>query len=125
MGRNAGRDIWGCCLCCKVFEISNGFQKYIDKVQEDALTAYPLTIEKETTNTTAILLSAVGKNKDDDVEKGKIKETKNLETMLSSVGKNDIKSFKKYIEDNQTKIDKMIIHIVLLQIYMVKIWIIK
>ena len=90
-----------------ILSLSNGFQKYIDKVQEDALTAYPLTIEKETTNTTAILLSAVGKNKDDDVEKGKIKETKNLETMLSSVGKNDIKSFKKYIEDNQTKMDKM------------------
>lgn len=90
-----------------ILSLSNGFQKYIDKVQEDALTAYPLTIEKETTNTTAILLSAVSKNKDDDVEKGKIKETKNLETMLSSVGKNDIKSFKKYIEDNQTKIDKM------------------
>ena len=90
-----------------ILSLSNGFQKYIDKVQEDALTAYPLTIEKETTNTAAILLSAVGKNKDDDVEKGKITETKNLETMLSSVGQNDIKSFKKHLEDNQSKIDKM------------------
>jgi len=90
-----------------ILSLSNGFQRYIDKVQEDALTAYPLTIEKETTNTTAILLSAVGKNSEDDVEKGKISETKNLETMLSSVGKNDIKSFKKYIESNQKKVNKM------------------
>ena len=90
-----------------ILSLSNGFQKYIDKVQEDALTAYPLTIERETTNTTAILLSAVGKNNEDDVEKGKITETKNLETMLSSVGKNDIRSFKQYIEKNQKKIDKI------------------
>lgn len=91
-----------------ILSLSNGFKKYIDKVQEDALTSYPLTIERETANTTSILLSAVMKENNDKVEKGKVKETKNIEKMMAAIGKNDMKSFKKYIEDNSSKVDKMV-----------------
>ena len=90
-----------------ILSLSNGFQNYIDKVQEDMLTSYPLSIYKETTDTTSILLSTVTKD-DSKSENGKdVVETKNIEKMFNSVGKNDIKSFKKYIEEHSSKVSEM------------------
>ena len=90
-----------------ILSLSNGFQKYIDKVQEDALTSYPLTIESETADATGLLLSTVTNKKEKKVKKNTVTEVKNLEKMFSSIGKNDMKSFKHYIEDNQKEVDKM------------------
>lgn len=91
-----------------ILSLSNGFQAYIDKVQEDTLTSYPLTIQKETTDPTQMFLSTMtnttnkkSKNKDSVVE------SKNLENMLSTIGKNDMKSFKKYIEKENKKVSKL------------------
>ena len=95
-----------------ILSLSNGFQKYIDKVQEDALTSYPLTIESETADTTSILLSSVtNKDSKENKKKNTVVEVKNLEKMFASIGKNDMKSFKHYIEDNQEEVDKMTTHI--------------
>ena len=37
-----------------ILALSTGFQNYIDKIQEDTLTSYPLTITKETADTTVV-----------------------------------------------------------------------
>ena len=42
-----------------ILSLSNGFQAYIDKVQEDTLTSYPLTIQQETTDPTQMILSTM------------------------------------------------------------------
>jgi len=95
-----------------ILSLSNGFQKYIDKVQEDTLTSYPLTIESETADTTGILLSTVSSNeKDEKQKKNTVKEVKNLEKMFASVGKNDMKSFKSHIVNNQKEVDSLTTHI--------------
>ena len=95
-----------------ILSLSNGFQKYIDKVQEDTLTSYPLTIEAETADTTSIILSTI--TSEDDKKKQKdntVVEVKNLEKMFASVGKNDMKSFKAYIESHSEEVDEMTTHI--------------
>ena len=40
-----------------VQSVSNGFQAYVDHIQEDTLTSYPLTITQETADLTSVLLS--------------------------------------------------------------------
>ena len=45
-----------------ILALSSGFQMYIDKVQEDTLSTYPLTIEKNNVDMTSLLESQVGKN---------------------------------------------------------------
>ena len=40
-----------------ILSLSTGFQNYIDKIQEDTLTSYPLTITAETADATAMMLS--------------------------------------------------------------------
>ena len=91
-----------------ILSLSNGFQAYIDKVQEDTLTSYPLTIQMETTDPTQMFLSTMTNTTDKkSKKKGAVVESKNLENMLSTIGKNDMKSFKKYIEQEEKKVSKL------------------
>ena len=96
-----------------ILALSTGFKKYIDQVQEDMLLSYPLEIEKETTNTSSILSQFVSQNDADEEEKisKDVAESKNLEQMFTSVGKNDIKSFYYYLKDHKQEVDKMTTHI--------------
>ena len=91
-----------------ILSLSNGFQKYIDKVQEDTLTSYPLTIESETADTAGMILSTVSpQDEESKKDKGVVTEVKNLEGMFASIGKNDIRSFKEYIENHSKKVQSL------------------
>lgn len=93
-----------------ILSLSTGFQNYIDKIQEDTLSSYPLTITSEVADTTSMLLSMVqedNKESDGDI----VKETQNISTMFSKIGTNDIKSFKRYLEDNKDEVDSMVSNI--------------
>ena len=91
-----------------ILSLSNGFQAYIDKVQEDTLTSYPLTIQQETTDPTQMILSTMTNTTDKkSKKKDTVIESKNLENMLSTIGKNDMKSFREYIEKNDKKVSKL------------------
>ena len=79
--------------------VSNGFQNYVDYIQEDTLTSYPLTIMQEATDVTSMLLSMTsrdGKNN----KSGTVKEEQYISNMLSSISTNDLKSFNRYLKDN-------------------------
>jgi len=38
-----------------ILALSNGIQNYIDKVEEDTLSSYPITIEESTIDTSAMI----------------------------------------------------------------------
>ena len=40
-----------------ILSLSTGFQNYIDKIQEDTLTSYPLTVMRDTADVMSALLS--------------------------------------------------------------------
>ena len=91
-----------------ILSLSTGFQNYIDKIQEDALTSYPLTIMDETADTTSILLNMVSSDEEDNgQEAGTLIENQNMANMFTSIGKNDLKSFKKYITDKKDEVSTM------------------
>ena len=48
-----------------ILSISNGLQLYIDRVQEDTLSAYPIIIEKESMDMSALLESLMGTSEGD------------------------------------------------------------
>ena len=91
-----------------ILSLSAGFQNYIDKIQEDTLTSYPLTITAETADAVSMLLSMTGQDTDEKIEGNKVIEKQNVADMFGSVGKNDLKSFKEYIEDNSSRVDEMV-----------------
>ena len=89
-----------------ILSLSQGFQNYIDKIQEDTLSSYPLTITSETADATSAILSMVSDRRENQAEGENLVERQYLSTMFSSIGTNDLKSFKKYIEDNQDEVNK-------------------
>ena len=88
-----------------ILSLSNGFQNYVDKIGEDTLISYPLTIMQESSDITGALLSmrtqASEKKNSDNVE-----EIQYITSMLKNVSTNDLKSFKKYIDSNYQEIKK-------------------
>jgi len=91
-----------------ILSLSTGFQNYVDKIQEDTLTSYPLTLNSETADATSLMLSISKKDKNSNVEENKVIEQQNVSDMFGSVGKNDLESFKKYFEDNEKKVNEMV-----------------
>ena len=92
-----------------ILSLSNGVDKYIEKVQEDALTSYPLTLEKTTIDASSLMTSFMesnsnGKHELDAVYSNNIM-TDMISTMYGEVNTNNLKDFKKYLEKHQD-IDK-------------------
>ncbi len=92
-----------------ILSLSNGIQAYIDRVQEDTLSTYPLTLQKETQDYAA-MLSAMTEVKEldkDDIDPNKIYVDDTMGTMMSSMMatvSNDLESFKKYLDENYDEI---------------------
>ena len=75
-----------------ILSLSTGFQGYIDDIQEDTLTSYPLTLTQETADMTSLMLSLTEKNNEPNKE-GIIKEQQILTTMFSNIRTNDLNNF--------------------------------
>ncbi len=91
-----------------ILSLSNGFQVYINKVQEDTLSNYPLTIEAETVDMTAMATAMMGLSKGEDHGKndGNIYVNNLLYKMMSAVVQqevtNDLEDFKeKFFADEE------------------------
>ena len=83
-----------------ILSLSNGIQKYIDRVEEETLSSYPLTIQKETIDMSSIIQAMtsstdIAEHSDDEIHS--INIMGDMFTSLSQQSqKNDLKSFKKY-----------------------------
>ncbi|MBQ1373769.1 ABC transporter ATP-binding protein/permease [Candidatus Saccharibacteria bacterium] len=83
--------------------VSTGFQNYIDKIEEDTLTSYPLALQKESADLTGILLSLTGANTSDQGN-GKLKENQILTSTLGTVSNNDLPSFAEYLKTHESEV---------------------
>ena len=86
-----------------ILSLSNGVDKYIEKVQEDALTSYPLTLEKTTIDASSLMTSFMQTNGGGNHELDAIYSnnimTDMITTMYGGVTTNNLKDLKKYLED--------------------------
>ena len=97
-----------------VLSLSNGIQGYIDKVQEDMLLSYPMSVEKQTMDISSIMTSMTGLGVEAmqgmEVEDNTVYVNESFMKMvnafISQASSNNLKNFKKYIEDNRTEFDK-------------------
>ena len=91
-----------------ILAVSQGVTAYIDAVQEDTLSAYPLSIMKETQNMSAMLsaMTSVSAAKDY-TDTGKIHVDDSLGTMMQAMAStvdNNLEAFKVYLDKNYDKI---------------------
>lgn len=87
-----------------ILAVSTGFQNYVDYIQESTLSSYPLTFEESAADMSGILLGLTGDKGNEHPKEGEVSESMLITSMVNSVGVNDLKSFKKYLEDNNNKV---------------------
>lgn len=86
-----------------IMAVSTGFQSYIDKIERDTLTSYPLALMKESSNIAGILLSLTG-NTEPLPDDGKLHEDPIMSSALGNVTKNDLKSFRTYLDNHYNEV---------------------
>ncbi len=92
-----------------IFAVSRGMTAYIDMVQENTLSSYPLTIESTAVDASSLMMSFMGTARNENVHendavyvKPVVYDTIDALTKIET-SENDLKSFKKYIEAERAK----------------------
>ncbi|MGN0580290.1 MAG: ATP-binding cassette domain-containing protein [Ruminococcus sp.] len=88
-----------------IFSVSQGTTTYIDTVQEETLSSYPLTLEAQHIDMGSLMQTFIGAGQSaGDHDKDAVYKTSAFYDMINSLNsletqENDLKSFKKYIEE--------------------------
>ena len=95
-----------------ILSLSTGFQAYIDKVQEDTLSSYPITINAEEMDMSALFQSMADNQVDrENRDANKVYPNTDMYDMMnamfnSEAKQNDLKGFKAWIDSGESKIDQ-------------------
>ena len=91
-----------------ILSLSNGVNNYINRLQEDTLTSYPLSIEQATADMSSMMLDLANQtNRKAHTDKKVYSNdlmTSLVETMSSQIKINNLTEFKKYIESNPSNL---------------------
>ena len=96
-----------------IASLSSGFKSYISRVEEETLSSYPLSIEEQTIDMSAMITSLMGvqDGEDKEYEADKIYSSDImgdlLNTMTSEIQLNNMADFKEYIEDEANGVKKL------------------
>ena len=89
-----------------ILALSTGINSYIDQVQQDTLSSYPITIEAETVDMSAMMLSMMSANHGEggEHELDKVYSSHVLAEMMDSMlnaetSTNNLKAFKEYLDN--------------------------
>ena len=96
-----------------ILSLSNGVNRYIERVQRDTLSSYPLQIDERTvdmTNTVAGLmdLDLEGKEREDGKIYSGSRMTQLMSSWMSGVTENNLTAFKAWLEDPANGIDSLV-----------------
>ena len=87
-----------------ILSISNGIQTYINSVEEDTLSAYPITIQEEVVDMSTILKMMMGQDEEDEHELDKIYAKnmlgKAMQTLVAEAKSNNMKDFKTFLDSS-------------------------
>ena len=92
-----------------ILSLSDGFQTFINDVQENTLSSYPLTIMSQSVDLTSLIENVTGQvqNREEhplDKVYTSGQGAAIVNSMVSEVKKNDMKKFKSYIESHQDEL---------------------
>ena len=97
-----------------IMSLSSGAQDYIDRVQEDTLSSYPLTIESTSIDMTTMMTTMMNmaQANGEDFEEGKVYPqnvmTTMMEAMFAEIAANDLKTFKTFLESGESDIQNLV-----------------
>ena len=92
-----------------ILAVSSGFSGYINKVQEDTLSSYPIVIEEQSVNYMNIMTSMFSGTEKPNHSNDGVYSNDTLSSILDSFANgmetNDMKSFNTYLQDNYDQIE--------------------
>jgi len=86
-----------------ILALANGVNSYIRSVEEDTLSVYPISIQSQGLDMTALLSASTEIMEDAEsaeVDEGQVHEIQMLNRLFSSIGSNDLASLKKFLDDD-------------------------
>ncbi len=91
-----------------IFAVSQGMSNYINAVQEDTLTSYPLTLEATTLDMTTLMQSFMGVGTNHDHDKDAVYKEPIIADFVNALSEldaseNDLNAFKTYLESEINK----------------------
>ena len=86
-----------------ILSLSNGVNTYIHSVEEDTLSEYPLQIQSSGIDLSSMLMGMENDNSKE--ETGDINVSKQLTSMFSTIGSNDLVALKQYLESEDCPIN--------------------
>ena len=94
-----------------ILSLSSGMQNYINKVEEDTLSSYPITLQQTTMNTGELLNAAMDSSNTyenhNDNQIHSMNITNDMLSLMSSGAKsNNLEAFKSYIKDNEERFNE-------------------
>lgn len=93
-----------------ILAISTGVQNYINKVEEDTLSSYPISIQEATVDMASMMEKMMGDSKTDitNQEEGKIYSTDIMNDMIATLSNklqnNNLTELRKYLEEGNNEI---------------------
>ena len=93
-----------------ILAISTGVQNYINKVEEDTLSSYPITIEKTTVDISSMMETLMGEQEVDteSQEEGKLYSSDIMDEMLTTLSNkkenNNLAELKKYLDEGNNDV---------------------
>lgn len=91
-----------------ILSLSHGMQSYINRVEEDTLSSYPLTIQEASIDVTSMLEAMMENGEKEEHNDNKIYSrpivNNILETVSTKLQTNNLEEFKKYLESGDTNI---------------------
>lgn len=97
-----------------ILSLSSGAQDYIDSVQEETLSSYPLTIEGTSIDMTTMMttMMSMAQGNGEDFDETKIYPqnvmTTMMEAMFAEISSNDLESFKVFLESGESDIQDLV-----------------
>ena len=91
-----------------ILSLSNGMQSYIDNVEEDTLSSYPITLQEQAMATGELLEAASSVNTNyNDNNIHSLNITSNMLSLIGSgIKTNNLEKFKEYITENSSKFNE-------------------
>ncbi len=87
-----------------ILALSNGVNTYINNLEKDTLSEYPIQISKSEMDFTSMMMDTAEYMNTLETESDEVKELRTLKGYLTQTNPNDLKSLKSYIESGETDI---------------------
>ncbi len=89
-----------------ILSLSNGVNNYIESIERDTLSEYPLQIQSTGVDLTSMMAMNMGSSGETEISDGRVPVNQMLTTMFAQVNANDLTALKRYLEGGESGIEK-------------------